>query len=175
MNIEKAEIQFNSEDEFLTEAYALQQELTQHYQEMADCMTSHHNLQVADLFRQLVEIEHSQLSQITSFVSCQRLTDTPPWRRQWIKLFEIEHCMEQSHYLMSLQESLRLILNMAQEVVGYYRLIADNASDPGIKAKAEKFLAIKESHLLHLQKKLEELERTPESAVIDLDPPNTPE
>ncbi|MEN8177379.1 MAG: ferritin family protein [Pseudomonadota bacterium] len=168
-------ISFTSEAEFLVNAQALEQELAERYQEMADSMQVHNNLEVAGLFRKLGNYSETHAGELIHSANGLDLPQVPPWEYQWLTLDGPENCMQHTNYLMTPSQALQLAMRIERCAYDFYSQTAEETSDSNIRKLAVDMLTSKQKHLEQvsewLLKASEQQPKTPE----DLDPPHMPE
>ncbi len=168
-------INFTSDAEFLAHAHALEQELTERYQEMADSMEVHNNLDAAKLFRQLADLGKSHAGELIQRAKGLELPQVPPWKYHWLRQDGPDSCMQDAHYLMAPSEALQLALRIERCAFDFYTHSVEGSSGKSVIGLAAEMLTGKQRHLEILRgwldKELELHPGTPE----DLDPPHIPE
>lgn len=63
--------------ELLAYARALESEAVERYEDLAEQMETHHNLELAELFRKMAAIEQQHVDQVQTLAAAAPL---PPWR-----------------------------------------------------------------------------------------------
>ena len=159
-------IHFISLEEFLVHAHALEQELTERYQEMADSLEVHNNLAVAELFHKLADYGATHAGALIQQANSQNLPQAAPWEYQWLTQNGLEACMQDTHYQMTSSEALRLALRIEHCALTFYTQTTDDSSALGIN---------KQQHLKLLQEWLDEESEPQPGPAEDLDPPHIPE
>ena len=170
-------ISFSSPEEFLSHAYALEQELAERYGEMADSMEVHNNPEVARLFRELADSGESRAAKLIRQARGMELPQVPPWEFQWLRLETpgLEDGMQQLHYLMTPYQALQLAIRIEQCACTFYQRSSEDATDTDIEGLALEMLAGKQKHLAVLQAWRSREEESHVMTPEDLDPPHMPE
>lgn len=168
-------ISFDTIAEFLAHAHALEQELAQHYKEMADCMAVHNNDEVASLFRQLSEYGETHAGTLIMQAESHDMPKVPPWKYQWLNIDGAESCMEETHYLMTAQQGLKLAIRMEEMSRRFYTLTVQGSVFQPVQELAEKMADLKQQHLTLLNDWFISKAGSHEAPLEDLDPPNMPE
>ena len=166
---------FDSVSEFLAHAHALEQELAQRYEEMADSVEVHNNFEVATLFRQLTKYGETHAGKLIRHAQGVDLPKIPPWEYQWLCIEGLENCMEDIHYLMSTYQALELALRIEQASCRFYVKAMQDSPNFSVKKLASSMITIKDEHLTLLQNWLTREAQIHKLTSEDLDPPNMPE
>ncbi len=161
--------------EFLAHANALEQELAQRYQEMADCMEVHNNSEVASLFRQLSEYGEIHAGKLIMQAESLDMPKVPPWKYQWLNMNGLENSMEATHYLMTTHQGLKLAIRMEEMSHRFYTRTMQGSTFQPVQERAEKMVDLKQQHLALLNDWLIAEAESQEKPPEDLDPPNMPE
>lgn len=172
---EKESISFDSVEEFTAHAHALEQEIAQRYEETAHCMETHNNVAVAELLHKLSQYGEIHTEKLIQNDEAIDLPQVPPWEYQWLSIAGTEHCMEETHYLMTTRQALEMAIGIEQGSRRFYELTVQGTSAALVKQLAAEMVEIKQAHLKLLN---DWLSREPERDVLsfdDLDPPNMPE
>jgi rubrerythrin len=172
---EKPSIGFDSIAEFLVHAHALEQELAQRYEEMADSLEVHNNPEVASLFRQLAKYNETHAGKLILQAEACDMPKVPPWEYQWLCIDVPEDCMEATNYLMTTQQALQLALRMEEGSRSFYHLAIQGSPFQPVKKLAQKIMILKEQHLVLLNGWLGSEAESHALPPEDLDPPNMPE
>lgn len=172
---EEIQIRFDSPEEFLSHAQALEQELVQRFEEMSSCMAIHNNLPVSKLFQRLSHYAKHHADELSRQASGLELPKVAPWEYQWLGITVTEHCMEDTHYLMTEQQALELALRIEAASRRFYQLTREGSSVNSVKVLADGILVLKDELLQRLERWLAQLTDAGVFPVEDLDPPNIPE
>ena len=172
---ENASISFDSEREFLAHAHALEQELAQHYEVMANCMEVHNNAAVSSLFLQLSRYGETLAGKLILNANVSEMPKVPPWKYQWLDIVGTEDCMDAASYLMTTYQALGLALRMEQGSSRFYELTILGSPTKSVKELAVKMLDVKQEHLALLHDWLSRVTEEHDLPPVDLDPPNMPE
>jgi rubrerythrin len=163
-----------SVEEFLVHALELEEASHEQYEELADAMEVHNNLQVAELFRKLANYSRLHAEEVGRRAADLTLPSITPWDFKWKCPSAPESfCMEEANYLMTTSQALEIALFNEIRGRDFYQLVADNTPDEGVKGLA---LEMVEEENWHVEM-LREWQAGVEVAhpLEDLDPPNMPE
>jgi len=161
-------------EEFLVHALELEEASQEQYEELADSMQVHNNLEVAELFRRLAGYSHLHAEEVRELAGGQQLPELAPWDFKWRCPGAPESiCMEEAHYLMTKSRALEVA--RFNEVRGrdFYLQVAAGTSSPEVRKLALEMAEEEGWHVQMLEEWRAELEE--EQPLEDLDPPNTPE
>jgi rubrerythrin len=158
-------------DEFMAQAYAMELDAQQRYNDLADAMETHNNREVAELFRKMAVIESKHAAQIMAEMGWKQ----PP-AYAVAPAFEGYESAEQVpidevHYLMRPWHALQLALVAEQRAARFFSELAmSTQAEPIRKAAVE----LRDEELEHVELVKEWLTRVPQPEkdwAVDPDPP----
>lgn len=168
-------IKIHSEAEFLAHVIALKHESEERLQNMADCLSEHHNPAAAEVFASLAQLVSQTVHQLEAKAAGLQLPEIPPWEFQWHCTNDPESlCMDHAHYLMSARESLQLALFNEKRSVEFLNRVVNEVDHAGVRQLAQQQAQIEQQFAEMIQQRLENMAEDVER-VEDLDPPNMPE
>jgi predicted RecB family nuclease len=173
--IELPPINIHSEAEFLAHVIALKHESEERLQNMADCLSEHHNPEAAEVFANLAQLVGQTVQQLEAKAAGLQLPEIPPWEFQWHCKNDPESlCMDHAHYLMSARESLQLALFNEQRSAEFLDRVVNEVEHAGVRQLAEQQAHIERQFAEMIQQRLDKMAEDVER-IEDLDPPNIPE
>ena len=164
--------------EFLAHALELEVESVQRYQELADSMETHHNEEVAELFRQLAVFSQEHAQEVQDRVGGHELPKIPPWDFKWNCPGSPESgdCTDgEVSYLMNTRQALELALHNEGRGRDFYAHVADSSANPEVQAMAAEMAEEETEHVETLRNWMIQAGHLPEQPQDDMDPPNMPE
>jgi rubrerythrin len=171
---ETDDVVIDSVEEFLLHAMELEVASNEHYEELADSMEVHNNLEVAELFRRLANYSRQHAEEVQRKAADKQLPQLPPWDFKWKCPSSPESfCMDEASYLMTTNQALEIALFNEVRGRDFYQAVADNTHDEAVKRLALEMVEEENWHVEMLrvwQSSMEE--QQPQE---DLDPPNIPE
>ena len=127
-------------EEFLAHAHAIEMDAWERYQDIADQMEVHHNLEVAALFRRLGEYERRHATEIEKRMAGMDIPHLAPWEFAWNGLESPETADQQEvHYRMKPYHALRLALGCEQRAYRFFDTQARQASDEQVRELAREY------------------------------------
>ncbi|HEB96181.1 MAG TPA: rubrerythrin [Sedimenticola thiotaurini] len=175
MNTEPSQL-ITSVPEFLAHAILLERESVERYEELADSMETHNNLEVAQLFRKLAHFGELHAHEVEHHAEGMELPEIPPWDFKWSTPESPESgAMEEVHYLMGTREALEFALHNETRGRDFYAHVAETSPDPEVRRMAAEFTAEETEHVNILKSWLLNLTDAGEEPLEDLDPPNVTE
>jgi rubrerythrin len=164
----------NSIEEFLVHALELEEASSDHYDELADSMEIHHNLQVAELFRKLAGYSRQHAKEVFERTEGLLLPKLKPWDFKWRCPTSPEaFCMEEANYMMTVTQALEIALYNEIRGREFYQQIAQNSPSAEVRQLAAEMAEEEGWHVAMLKEWQNNLRD--EQPVEDLDPPNMPE
>jgi rubrerythrin len=161
-------------EEFLVHALELEEASSDHYNELADSMEIHSNLQVAELFRKLAGYSQQHAHEVHERAHGLMLPKLTPWDFKWKCPSSPEaFCMEASSYLMTVTQAMEIALYNEIRGRDFYQAIADQSPDEAVRKLAAEMAEEEEWHVAMLREWQSQLKD--EAPIEDLDPPNMPE
>lgn len=175
MNIATTE-PINSLGEFLAHAITLENESVERYQQLADSMETHNNMEVADLFRKLAHFGEIHAHEVEHHAEGMKLPQIPPWDYKWTCPEGPESgCEEDAHYLMDTRQALNMALHNEERGRQFYAAVAETSADEEVRKLANEFAEEEQEHVNILKKWVLHLSDPDTVPLDDLDPPNIPE
>ena len=158
--------------ELIAYTCALELEAADHYQELADQMEVHNNLEVAELFRKFSDLSNRLKEHYISSSRDEKLPDVKPWdyRFECIELLRSDSNSD-VHYLMTPYHAIELALRCKQRLAEFFSSISQTHSDEATRSMAKDFKDEQDKHLSILQQWLTEYPEPDEDWHEDHDPP----
>ena len=157
--------------DFMARAYAMELEATERYTQFAEQLETHNNLEVAQLFRKLAEIEGKHAKSILAEMKWPSVPALPP-AYAWDSLEAPETAPFASlHYLMQPWHALDIALRCELAAQEYYEGIAASRAPKQIRDAAREMAADEAEHVRLIR---EWMQRVPQPAPgwdEDPDPP----
>jgi rubrerythrin len=164
----------DSVEEFLVHAMELEEASQEHYEELADTMEVHNNLEVAELFRKLANYSRLHAEEVHEKAADMELPQMPPWDFKWKCPSAPEaFCMEDANYLMTTNQALEIALFNEIRGRDFYQEVADNTPTEAVKKLAQEMVEEENWHVEMLREWQAGIDEQPPQD--DLDPPNIPE
>jgi rubrerythrin len=161
-------------EEFLVHALELEEASGDHYDELADSMEIHHNLQVAELFRKLAGYSQQHAKEVNERTQGLNLPNLPPWDFKWKCPSSPESfCTEEASYLMTVSQAMEIALFNEIRGRDFYRMIAEQSPNESVRKLAAEMAEEENWHVEMLRDWQSRLRD--EQPLEDLDPPNMPE
>ncbi len=164
---------FESMDDMIANAYALEAEAAERYAEFADLMDAHNNREVAELFRKMARIENLHAQQIRERMGWTAAAPAPrvPWRWEGMEGPETgDH--SDLHYLMTPHHALQVARMNEERARRFYAELVRRAPEGDLRDAA---VEMEEEEAEHVRLIDAWIARTPapeEGWDVDLDPPN---
>ena len=157
-------------DEFMAQAYAMEQEAKQRYSDLADSMEMHNNREVAELFRKMASIEEKHGAQILAEMGWKQAPPAiaPPWEG-----FESAETVpeEEVHYLMRPWHALQLALNAEKRAERFFAALAENAKVESVRKAALELQQEEAEHVDLIRAWLKKVPQPEKDWAVDPDPP----
>lgn len=167
---------FNTIEEFLAHARALENESEERYRELADAMEVHNNPEVADLFRKLSRYSRKHAAEVEQHAANMALPHIDPWDFKWVDDEGPESGDYAGvHYRMRPAHALQLAMHNETRGRDYYQMIADDSPNPAVRLLAQEFADEESGHVAMLQKWIDRTDSPPEEWDEDPDPPHMPD
>ena len=161
-------------EEFLVHALELEEASSDHYDELADSMEIHNNLQVAELFRKLAGYSRQHAKEVYERTQGLDLPKLTPWDFKWRCPSSPESfCMEEANYLMTITQAMEIALYNEIRGRDFYQQIAQHSPSMEVRKLAAEMAEEEGWHVAMLREWQSNLRD--EQPVEDLDPPNMPE
>jgi rubrerythrin len=162
--------------EFLAHAIVLEQESVERYQQLADSMETHNNIEVAKLFRKLAHFGEKHAHEVEEHARAIDLPQISPWEFKWQCPESPESpCFDDAHYLMTTRQALTIARHNEQEGQHFYAQVAAESSNEEVRKLAAEFAEEEAEHVQILDHWLVNLTDPDSPPLEDLDPPNVVE
>ncbi len=162
--------------EFLSHAYALECESAERYEALADSMETHHNPDVAVLFRRLAEFGEQHAEEVQRRAVGIELPRISPWDYKWSCPEGPETaCMDEIHYLMAPAKALDIALHNELRGRDFYAQVARESANEQVRSIAAEMAEEEDGHVALLREWIERVPLELGEPLEDLDPPNMPE
>jgi rubrerythrin len=161
-------------EEFLVHALELEEASYDHYDELADSMEIHNNLQVAELFRKLAGYSRQHAKEVFERTHGLDLPKMKPWDFKWRCPSSPESfCMEEANYLMTVNQAMEIALYNEIRGREFYQQIAEQSPNEAVRKMAAEMAEEEGWHVSMLKEWQSNLQDV--QPIEDLDPPNMPE
>ena len=161
-----------STEELLAYSLAMETEAVDRFNDLAEQMETHHNYEVADMFRKLAKIEGLHIDNVKRAAVGKELPSLLAWEYEWQGGESPEGgLMEEAHYLMQPWHAIELAMHGEMRAAAFYRHVAETAVDEGVLKMALKLLEEEEEHVGLLKKWQERFPKPEKGWDEDLDPP----
>ncbi len=165
-----------STEELLAYSLAMESEAVERFEDLAEAMETHHNYEVADLFRKLAKIEGLHIDNVRRASLGRELPALLAWEYEWEGGESPEGgAMEEAHYLMQPWHALELAMHGEQRAAAFFRHVAATTVDDAVRQMALELLAEEEEHVALLQEWQARFPKPAKGWDVDLDPPAMPE
>lgn len=165
-----------SVEELLAHAYALEMEAVSVYEEIADSMEVHNNLEVAELLRRLADNNRKHADQMKTMAAGKDLPHIAPWEFKWPAGRGPEAAaMEDTHYLMTPYHALRIAHRAEMRAHDFYFSIEKTGADPNVRDLAARFADEEAGHVVLLEDMMKKYPKPEAGWDFDPDLPNMPE
>jgi rubrerythrin len=164
--------------ELLAHALELEYASQAHYEQLADSMDVHHNVEVAELFRRLAALSGQHASDVAERAGDLTLPRIPPWAFMWEcpDAPEGSDCLDPDvSYQMRTTEAITVALHKERRGHAYYLYVAATATDADARRLASTMAAEEAQHVALLESMLTAAGGPQPSAPEDLDPPHVPD
>ena len=157
--------------EFMSLALAMESEAAQRYSELADAMETANNVEVAELFRKMANIETGHARAIMKQM---RWREYAPPRR--VSPFGVSEGLETPagdgvHYLMQPYHALELALACEERAEAFYAELAMSAEDADVREAARNLEAEEREHVALVREWMERVDKPAANWMDDPDPP----
>ena len=161
-----------SPEELLAYSLALETEAVDRFNDLADQMETHHNYEVADLFRKLARIEGLHIENVNRASEGRELPSLLAWEFEWQDGESPEGgSMEEAHYLMQPWHAIELAMKGEKRAVAFFQHVADTAVDEKVLKMALELVEEEKEHVALLLEWQERFPKPTEGWDEDLDPP----
>ena len=158
--------------DFMSQAYAMELDASERYAEFADQMEVHNNVEVAQLFRKLSDIEGLHARQILQEMGWPRMPE-PMFPGPWPDAEPPETApVTELHYLMQPYQALELALRNEERAEQFFKRIARAARTPPEVSKLAQEMAKEEGeHKRLIQEWMKRVPKPDSDWNRDPDPP----
>ncbi len=157
--------------EFYAQALAIETEASERYALFAEQMEVHNNLEAAQIFRRMSEIE-SQHREAIRLRAGDMLVRGEPARFSWIGPEGPETAgFEKVHYLMSAHQALQIAKINEERAAAWFEAIAAAAAVAEVKAVAAEMASEEREHIVWVEEWLKKFPPPEEGWDRDEDPP----
>lgn len=158
-------------DEFMAQAYAMELDAQQRYEDLADAMETHNNREVAELFRKMAVIEGKHAAQIMAEMGWKQ----PPANAvapSWEGYESAESVpIDEVHYLMRPWHALQLALLAEQRAERFFSELAMSAHAEPIRKAAIEMRDEEREHVELIQAWMAKVPQPEKDWAEDPDPP----
>lgn len=163
-------------EEFLAHALALESEVAERYEEIADSMEIHNNTEVAQLFRRLARASAKHANEMRERAAGRTLPQIAPWEFQWGDASGPETpSMEKTHYLMTPYQALDMARNAEIQAQNYYTSVAGTTSNEDVRKLGLEFAYEEAEHVDLVNRLIARYPKPDKGWDFDPDPPSIPE
>ena len=135
-------------EQLMAQALAMEREAVARYEELADMMEVHNNLEVAALFRKMAEYEGHHVAQILAEMGWPDGQVAPLQAGAWAMSEAPETVpIDEMHYLMHPWHALHLALAAEQRAVNFFDALARTTQVESIRRAAEQMRAEEVEHV----------------------------
>ena len=165
-----------SVEEFLAHAYALENEMVERYEELADSLEVHHNPETAELFRKLAGFGQKHADEMKTHAAGKELPRIAPWDFKWAGGTSPEAAsLDGMHYMMTPYHALELARDAEIQAEQFYSQVADLTSNSKVRKLAKEFAEEEAEHVVLVGEWIAKLPEPEDGWDEDPDPPNMPE
>lgn len=161
-------------EEFMAQAYAMEQEAMQRYSDLADAMEMHNNREVAELFRKMASIESKHAAQILDEMGWKVAPAVlaPAWEG-----FESAESVpaDEVHYLMRPWHALQLALAAEQRAERFFGELAMSTSIESVRKAALELQKEEAEHVELVRAWMKKVPQPEKDWALDPDPPRMDE
>jgi rubrerythrin len=156
----------------MAQALAMEREAVARYTELAEMMETHNNLEVAELFRKMEQIESHHVEHILADMGWTEDRVAPSLPGVWAAAEGPESVpIDEMHYLLHPWQALQLALAAEQRAVDFFDALARAAPSEAIGRAAEEMRAEELEHVALVQAWLAKVPRPDDDWAVDPDPP----
>ncbi|CCQ72395.1 ferritin family protein [Magnetospira sp. QH-2] len=166
----------DSLEELLVHAIALEEEAVERYEEMADSLETHNNMETAELLRRLAGYGRKHAAEMRERAEGLTLPHIAPWDYKWGTEDSPETAaLEDAHYLMTPYHAMLIAHRAESNARGFYAGVAATSRNESVAKLAQEFADEEAEHVALLEKWIEAQIPPPPDWAEDPDPPNIPE
>lgn len=165
-------LKLDSVSDMLAFVLAVENEASERYAEMAEAMDAHNNTKVAEIFREMADIEELHAEGVQRQITQLNLESVPKTEYQWTSPEGPETGdFSDLHYLMTPREALLLALHNEKRAAAYFADIAEKVSNDEVKKMAREMATEEQEHVQWVEKWLLDYPEDENEWVEDNDPP----
>jgi rubrerythrin len=153
--------------EFMALAVAMETEAAQRYAELADAMEMANNVEVAELFRRMANIERGHARKLTADMGWR---DAPHATTPGAESAETP-AMEDAHYLMQPYHALAIALDCEERAQRFYANLAHDAVDDAVREAARGLEEEEREHVALVRAWMAKVDKPADNWSDDPDPP----
>ena len=154
------------------QALTIEREAVARYEELADMMETHNNLEVAALFRKMAGYEQLHVEQILADMGWAADVVVPRHSGIWSSPESPEVVpIEEMHYLMHPWHALQLALSAEQRAEAFFAEMAGTAATEAVRAAAEEMRQEEAEHVALVREWLAKVPQPEGDWSVDPDPP----
>ena len=163
-------------EEFLAHACALENEMAERYDELADSLEVHNNPETAALFRKLAGFGQKHAEEMMVHAAGKELPRIAPWDFKWGGGASPEAAsLDGMHYMMTPYHALELARDAEAQAQTFYADVASATSNKEVRKLAKEFAEEEGEHVELVDEWLSKIPEPEEGWDEDPDPPNMPE
>jgi rubrerythrin len=158
--------------QLLARAYAIEREAQHRYEDLADQMEVHNNLELAALFRKLASLEAKHAEQIKARGDGKELPYISPLAYRWPGVEAPENAeLASAHYLMTPHHALKMALAGEERSMRFYTELAEQAADEDANKLALEFAEEEREHIQWVKEWMAKYPKPDADWDEDMDPP----
>lgn len=159
-------------EDLMGQALTIEREAVARYEELADMMETHNNLEVAALFRKMAGYEQLHVEQILADMGWAADVVVPRHSGLWGSPESPEVVpIEEMHYLMHPWHALQLALSAEQRAEAFFAEMAGTAASEAVRAAAEDMRQEEAEHVALVREWLAKVPQPEGDWSVDPDPP----
>ena len=159
-------------EDLMGQALTIEREAVARYEELADMMETHNNLEVAALFRKMAGYEQLHVEQILADMGWAADVVVPRHSGIWSSPESPEVVpIEEMHYLMPPWHALQLALSAEQRAEAFFAEMAGTAATEAVRAAAEEMRQEEAEHVALVREWLAKVPQPEGDWSVDPDPP----
>lgn len=163
-------------DTFLAYSVALEEEAAERHDELADVLETHHNTEVAKIFRKLGHYSRLHAAEVREHAAGRDLPRIAPWDYCWPDLEGPETTDPTAvDYLMTERCALEIALHNERTARDFYAGLGRSGRTEEIRRVAAEFAEEEAGHVALLLQWLERVGEDDGPPRFDPDPPHMPE
>ena len=160
---------------FLAHSLELEEEAMTRYQELAEALRAHNNVEVAGFFEGMAQEAAKHLAEVRESANGEELPKLAPWEYDWPADAPESASYEAVHYRMSMRQAIELALANERRAEAFYAQVAESTNDRETARLAATYASEEAEHAQRLEQRLAGLPPTPANLFEDDDPAHCPE